>query len=134
MRAHPGPLAQPLIEAAGTNITHWFDPRTHGLRKYIDPQTNQEAPFLPMGRFIHCPNADGSVNSSPAFEGPWWADKGLHVGTLTRKTREIKLLNMLTKQETVLEVCTEETLNEIRCGTPAASHEGIYRLAALPAV
>jgi len=34
----------------------------------------------------------------------------------------------------VLEVCTEETLNEIRCATPAASHEGIYRVAALPAV
>lgn len=114
VRAHPGALAQPLIEAAGTDISHWFDPRTKDLRKHIDPQTNKEAPFVPMGRFIHCPDGDGSVEASPAFKVPWWTDKSLVVGKLTRKTRKIKLLNMLTNQETVLEVCAEETINEIR--------------------
>jgi hypothetical protein len=85
-----------------------------------------------MNRFIHCPNADGSVDSSPAFESPWWTDKGLHVGMLTRKTRGIKLLNMLTKQETVLEVCAEETLNEIRCAPRAAAHEHMLWLVCEP--
>ncbi len=36
------------------------------------------------------------------------------LGRLTAKTRRIKLLNMLSRQETTLEVCFEETLNEIQ--------------------
>lgn len=45
---------------------------------------------------------------------PWWKDDSYVLGRLTAKTRRIKLLNMLSRQETTLEVCFEETLNEIQ--------------------
>jgi hypothetical protein len=35
------------------------------------------------------------------------------IGSLTGKTRKIKLINMLTKHEDTLEVASEETINEI---------------------
>lgn len=35
------------------------------------------------------------------------------IGSLTSKTRKIKLVNMLTKHEDTLEVAQEETINEI---------------------
>jgi hypothetical protein len=35
------------------------------------------------------------------------------IGSLTTKTRKIKLINMLTKHEDTLEVAQEETINEI---------------------
>ena len=111
---HAGPLAQPLIEAAGTDITHWFDPATHGLRRHIDPKTGTLAPFVPLGRFIHCPPEGSGAELDPAAEVPWWLDDSLVVGALTHKTRSVRLLNMLTQQETALEVCAEETLDEIQ--------------------
>lgn len=112
--ANPGALVQPLIDASGTDITHWFDPVTKGLRMYIDPTTELEVPFLPMGRFLHAGPDEPSAAWSTEIGTPWWKDKELCVGTLTQKTRRLKLLNMLTKQETILEVCMEETLLEIQ--------------------
>ena len=35
------------------------------------------------------------------------------IGSLTGKTRKIKLINMLTKHEDTVEVASEETINEI---------------------
>lgn len=111
--ANPGRLAQPLIDAAGTDVTHWFDGRTRDLRKYVDPATQLEAPFLPMGQFLHAPPAVPSSEWATDFGVPWWKDKRLVVGRLTVKTRKIKLFNMLTKQEATIDVCAEETLGEI---------------------
>ena len=54
VRANRGLLVQPLIAAAGTDITHWFDDSTHDPCTYIDPETEIEVPFTPMGRFLHC--------------------------------------------------------------------------------
>jgi len=44
----------------------------------------------------------------------WWRNKELVLGKLTIRTRRVKLENMLTKQKTELEVCMEETLDEIQ--------------------
>ena len=54
VRANRGLLVQPLIAAAGTDITHWFDRSTHDPYTYMDPETEIEVPFTPMGRFLHC--------------------------------------------------------------------------------
>ena len=54
VQANRGPLVQPLIAAAGTDITHWFDDSTHDLCTHVDPETEIEVPFTPMGRFLHC--------------------------------------------------------------------------------
>ena len=61
-----GNLVQPIIQAAGTDISHWFDPNSHDLRKHIDPETQLDVPFLPMGRFLHAapagPSSDWSTD------------------------------------------------------------------------
>ena len=49
---------QPLIDAAGTDISHWFDPVSKAVRTYIDPETEFEVPFTPMGNFLHCPRSE----------------------------------------------------------------------------
>lgn len=47
---NPGPLAQPIIKAAGTDISHWFDPETCDVKTYVKPETNIRCPYLPMVR------------------------------------------------------------------------------------
>ena len=49
-----------------------------------------------------------------SFLHPWWEDVDRYcIGRLTEKTREIRIINMLTKHDDVLEICTEETVNEV---------------------
>ena len=60
------------------------------------------------------PPAEPDASWSTAIETPWWKDKAYVLGSLTKKTRKVKLLNMLSRQETTIEVCSEETLNEIQ--------------------
>jgi len=121
-----GHLVQPLIDAAGTDITHWFDPVTKDVRTFIDSKTELEVPFTPMGAFLHCPPREPTMWSSD-IGTVWWRNKGLHLGKLTLRTRRIKLENMLTKQKTELEVCAEETLEEIQNRyLKFNSHSGSY--------
>lgn len=112
--SQPGHLVQPIIEAAGTDISHWFDDVTKEVKTYIDPITELEVPFCPMGEFLHCPPTAPTAAWSTNFGKPWWKDKGTAIGMLTCKTRKVRLFNMLSKQETVIEVCAEETLEEIQ--------------------
>jgi len=112
--SNPGHLVQPIIDAAGTDISHWFDPVTKNVKTYIDPETEFETPFMPMGAFLHCPPSKPMTTWSSNIGCPWWKDKGYSIGKLTVKTRKITLFNMLSKQSTTLEVCEEETLDEIQ--------------------
>lgn len=111
---NPGHLVQPIIDAAGTDISHWFDPVTKEVRTFIDPTTELEVPFCPMGEFLHCPPPMPTADWNSNIGKPWWKDRKLSIGNLTAKTRKVNLYNMLTKQETTIEVCTEETLEEIQ--------------------
>jgi hypothetical protein len=57
------------------------------------------------------PNSDWDTSD---FHQPWWADTDSYcIGRLTECTREIRIINMLTKHDDILEVCSEETINEI---------------------
>ena len=109
-----GHLVAPIIEAAGTDISHWFDPVTKVVRTWIDPETELEVSFTPMGPFLHCPPPTPAADWSSNIGTPWWKDKEYSIGSLTAKTRKITLFNMLTKQSQTLEVCCEETLEEIQ--------------------
>ena len=62
---NPGHLVTPIVEAAGTDISHWFDPVTKNVRTYIDPETELEVPFCPMGHFLHCPPAEPDATGRP---------------------------------------------------------------------
>lgn len=44
---------------------------------------------------------------------PWWKDKSFAIGKLSVKTRKIRIINMLTKNDDILDVCSEETMHEI---------------------
>jgi len=114
VQANRGVLVQPIIASAGTDISHWFDEKTRDPRMHIDPETELEVPFTPMGRFLHCPPAEPDASWSTDVETPWWKEKSYRLGKLTRKTRKVTLMNMLSRQEMTLEVCSEETLNEIK--------------------
>ena len=125
--SNPGHLVEPMIEAAGTDISHWFDSVTKDVRTYIDPETELEVPFCPMGAFLHCPPPMPTADWSSNIGKPWWKDPKLRIGMLTAKTRKINLFNMLTKQSTILEVCSEETLEEIQRRYLAFNkHSGSY--------
>lgn len=110
-----GPLlCTPLIKAAGTDISHWFDSRTKGVRTHVDPVTNLIRPYCPQGRFIHVPPSEPLSNWATDFRTPWWKDKQYWVGHLSQRTRTVRIKNVLTGQEDMLEVPCEEKLIEIR--------------------
>ncbi|CBH14986.1 TAX-2 [Trypanosoma equiperdum] len=106
-------LLQPLILAAGTDMTHLLDKKTMDFKTCIDPETGFRTYAQPFGRFAHTPTVlpDSSIDLS--YEVPWWQDERYVIGQLTRKTRKIRIVNTLNGHEHTLEVCSEETLREI---------------------
>ena len=68
----------------------------------------------PMGRYLHVPPIFPDSEWDPSsFKTPWWQDESLCIGRLTEKTRKIRIINQLTKADDIIEVCNEETMNEI---------------------
>eukprot|EP01006_Ploeotia_vitrea_P049528 TRINITY_DN67355_c2_g1_i12.p1 TRINITY_DN67355_c2_g1~~TRINITY_DN67355_c2_g1_i12.p1 ORF type:complete len:219 (+),score=19.47 TRINITY_DN67355_c2_g1_i12:77-733(+) len=108
-----GHLTNPIVRAAGTDISHWFDADTGDIKKCIDPQTGLQRYLTPYGRFVHVPPSEVTTDLDNDYELPWWADENYIIGKITKKTRKIRIINTLTNQEAQLEVCCEETLNEI---------------------
>ena len=108
-----GPLAQPLVQAAGGDISHWFDESTRDVRSHVDEVTGLELPYLPMGRFLHVPPPEPSSSWRTDFS-PWWRDETTCIGRLSEKTRSVEIVNVLSQQTDVLLVCSEETLDEIQ--------------------
>jgi hypothetical protein len=84
-------------------------------KTFIDPVLNVAMPYCPYGRYVHIPPAEPSADWSTDFGVAWWADAARYcVGHLSRAKRTIRVLNTLTGQDQRLEVCAEETLNEIK--------------------
>jgi hypothetical protein len=108
-----GTLTQPLVRVAGSDISHWFDKATGDLKKCVDPTTGLQTYAQPFGRFIHVPTLRIDSTIDADYELPWWQDPTFLIGQLTQKSRKIRIMNTLNGHETTLEVCSEETLNEI---------------------
>ncbi|XP_020379756.1 cytochrome b5 domain-containing protein 1 [Rhincodon typus] len=106
-------LLRPILEAAGQDISHWFDEKRKDIRIKIDQLTNCQKYHTPRGRFAHIPPLMPMSDWCNAFGTPWWKDPKYEVGYLTEKTRDIRIINTLTGQEQVIEVCSEETVNDI---------------------
>jgi len=122
---YDGPLAQPLIEAAGTDISHWFDEASGGAtpKRHIDPASGLEDVYCPWGRYIHVP----PQGSASTCELPWWEDTRYYIGSLGSRQRKVTLVNLLTKQKHTFAVPVEETVEEIRsrylvCNAHAGSY------------
>lgn len=106
-------LLKPIVAAGGKDISHWFDKKTKDIRACVDPETNCVFPHIPMGRFIHIPPRCPRTDWANDFGRPWWKDESYCIGLLSNKTRKIRIINTLTSQEQVLEVCSEEIMSEI---------------------
>ncbi|XP_074081654.1 cytochrome b5 domain-containing protein 1 [Macrotis lagotis] len=114
-REHPGSaLMKPIVEAAGQDISHWFDPRTGDIQRHIDPLTGCPKYFTPRGRFVHVPPPLPRSDWANDFGQPWWRRKAQYgVGLLSAKTRLVRIVNTLTSQEQTLEVGELENMWEI---------------------
>ncbi|KAJ3226022.1 Cytochrome b5 domain-containing protein 1 [Clydaea vesicula] len=110
------PLLTPILRNAGTDISHWFNPLTGDLKTHINPLTGCECPYTPEGRFLHVPPPlpRSDWNSSELDQTPWWLEKSYCIGTLSKKTRFLKIINTLTKDEHTIEVCSEEKITAIQ--------------------
>ena len=102
-----------MVEMAGKDVTEWFDHLTGDVKYHVDPETNLSVPYTPMGRFMHVPPKDPTSDWKNDFGTPWWRDDNFFIGRLSKSTRLVRIVNVLTKQEKLLEVCAEETLAEI---------------------
>jgi hypothetical protein len=120
-------LLKPIVVNAGKDISHWFDPNTKDLKMHVHPTTGCLVPYTPMGRFIHVPPPFPRSDWANNFGVPWWKDSRYCVGKLSARTRKIRIINSLTLQEQIIEVCAEETLNEILLRyKPYNSHASSY--------
>ena len=116
---NPGELIQPIADAAGKDISHWFNAKTGDVKRYMNLDTGLEQYYTPMGRFLHIPTTSPSDDFATDFELPWWKDHESEepqywVGMLSQRTRKIRIVNMLTKDEHTLEVCSEDTVDQIQ--------------------
>ena len=126
--AYPGNLSVPILDMAGKDISHWFDPKTGDLRTYIHPDTNLEAPYTPQGLIPHVAPQYPTTSWENDFGVVWWKDDAKYlVGRLSGHTRHITLVNTLTQQRDTIEVCEEEKLDEIcRRYLELNNHAGSY--------
>ncbi|KAH9128380.1 hypothetical protein AeMF1_001448 [Aphanomyces euteiches] len=109
-----GMLTQPLVNHAGEDISHWFDPDTMDVKTHIDPDRNLRLPYLPHGRFLHVPPPEPVTTWNTLDLKPWWTDDQYFIGFITQRVRMIEVVNTLTHQKHSLQVCTEETIEEIQ--------------------
>ncbi|KAK9806145.1 hypothetical protein WJX72_003194 [[Myrmecia] bisecta] len=115
IQAEDTPAAQPIIDAAGTDVSHWFDAETGDVRMHVDVLTNLNQPYCPQGRFTHVAPAAPAADWDTSFGRPWWQDPGRwRIGALTSRTRVVRIKNVLTEQEDRMEVPQEETLEEVQ--------------------
>jgi hypothetical protein len=113
LASNKGPLCQPIIQFAGEDVSNWFDENTRDVKTQWDAETSLVSSFLPHGRFLHVPPIEPVSNWRTDFGAPWWRDEKLCIGSLSQSTRKIRVVNTLTHQEALLEVCSEETMEQI---------------------
>ncbi|XP_053485147.1 cytochrome b5 domain-containing protein 1 isoform X2 [Ictalurus furcatus] len=102
-------LLKPIIESAGKDISHWFDPKMKDIITHVDPLTGCVKYYTPRGRFLHVPPICPCTDWANDFGKPWWKDMRYEVGILTAKARWIRIINTLSAQEQRLESCFENT-------------------------
>jgi len=59
---------EPIIQAAGSDITHWFDDKTRGPRTFVNGKGEEEK-YIPHGKFLHIDLPADSMTI------PWWKNQ-----------------------------------------------------------
>jgi hypothetical protein len=102
--------AIPIIKAAGTDVSGWFEEATREPRSFIDVATGLPTP---LHQVLHTlpvePRSDLTV---PAI--PWWNDEKYCVGLLSKQGMQLKMVNTFTSKTTKFSCCAEERLVEIQ--------------------
>ncbi|OHT17137.1 Cytochrome b5-like Heme/Steroid binding domain containing protein [Tritrichomonas foetus] len=106
------PEYQPIIKAAGTDISHWFNPKTKDIRTIIDPDTELVTPHLAVTELLDVAKIEPDLGVVPPRK-PWWKDESRIIGKLSKNPRWIRIVNTLTKLEDMIEVAGEESLWDI---------------------
>jgi len=112
LEQHKGIETKPFVDSAGQDITHWFDPETRNLRQRFG-EAFVKLSFTPIGDVLHQPPSEPRSNWANDFEVPWWRDESLKIALLSQTQRQIKIINTLTHQEHLIDVCAEETCCDI---------------------
>jgi len=112
LEENKGVDTKPFIDAAGQDITHWFDPQTRNLRERFGDEFVKLS-YTPLGDVLHKPPAEPRSNWANNFKTPWWKDETLKIARLSQSQRKILVVNTLTGQEHTMEVCSEECCDEI---------------------
>jgi hypothetical protein len=99
-------LLKPIIDAAGQDISHWFDAKSKDIRKHVDPINGCLVYYTQHGRFAHIPPTGPAADWQNDFGLPWWRDDKYCIGILSKKTRMLRIINALTLQNQVVEVQT----------------------------
>ena len=63
---------------------------------------------------MHIPPNEPDAEWENDFLVAWWRDPAYKIGELTKRARRIKIMNMLSRTNDILEVASEETLYEIQ--------------------
>jgi len=109
-------LCTPLIEHAGKDISHFFNKLTNEPLTKVDCSTGMRAYYCPKGRYLHIPPLEASAIEEPTPSNgiPWWKDDNYLIGHLSMKVRKVRVINMLTHQEDIIECPSEESIEEIQ--------------------
>jgi len=114
IKDHGAEWTEPLIRMAGEDISHWFDEQTGDLCTRIDPDSGLRSFCLPGGRLVHVPPCSPSTEFDMGYRVPWYKRKDLVMGKLSQRVRKLRVVNMLLRSEEVIDVCSEQTVSEIR--------------------
>jgi len=74
------------------------------IKMHMNPKLGCMCPYTPDGRYLHVPPPMPYANWKPSVETPWWEDDRYCIGKLSQKTRKIRIVNTLTKDEHIIEV------------------------------
>jgi len=107
-------LAAPIIKFAGQDISHWFNDKTGEVKTFVHPTLHITLPYTPHGRFLHVAPPEPVNNWDTDFGTPWWDDAKYVKGLLSKRKRNIRVVNNLTGHDHVLDVCAEDTLEDIQ--------------------
>lgn len=86
---------------AGKDISHWFEPFTREPKQRTNPVTGKTIYYTHEGLFLHVPDVS---KKEEMIKNPWWKGPKYCIGSMTVKKRQIKIVNMLTKHEDIIEV------------------------------
>jgi hypothetical protein len=106
-------MTKPLLRMAGQDISLYFDPRTREPKTWIDPKIGVKMFYTPLGPYVHIPPTEPVSTWATDIDTPWWARTDSVIGRISAKSRRIRIVNQLTSQDHVLDVCAEETLRDI---------------------